>query len=346
MAGDRRRSAARLQSQLLTRPAAGSPEAVVERLLAVQAQDARGFRLALRSRSTGLAASDVDASLDAARLVVSTLNRGTLHLVRAQDFWDLHALTTPQLRTSNGRRLCEEGVDPEQAVTGIDVLARALASGPQTRTQLRSALEAAGVPTARQAFAHVILAATLEGLLVRGPMRGSEQAFVDPSTWIGPRPGSTDRELQLVGLAVGYLRGHGPAGPHDLARWAGISLGQARRAFAGVADQSEAFGDRSEVVLRGPDSATGDEIPAPRLLGAFDPVLLGWSDRDDVIGAHRGIVTANGLFRSFALVQGRAVATWSYARGSVTLTALEPIPQTAQRALAADADEVVRFLSS
>lgn len=42
----------RLATRLLTDPSATAPESVVRRLLAVQAQDPRGFRLAIRSRST------------------------------------------------------------------------------------------------------------------------------------------------------------------------------------------------------------------------------------------------------------------------------------------------------
>jgi hypothetical protein len=55
-----------------------------------------------------LSASDVDAALADRSLVVSWLNRGTLHLVRAEDYWWPHPLTTPQLPilpvTSSPRR--------------------------------------------------------------------------------------------------------------------------------------------------------------------------------------------------------------------------------------------------
>ena len=47
-------------------------------------------------------AADVDAALEDRTLVVSWLNRGTLHLVAAEDYWWLHPLTLPQLATSNG----------------------------------------------------------------------------------------------------------------------------------------------------------------------------------------------------------------------------------------------------
>jgi len=90
-------AAARLRAQLLTEPAP-TPEAVVERLLAVQAQDARAFRLAIRSRTLGCTADDVEAALTERRsLIVSWLCRGTLHLVGADDYAWLHALTAPRI---------------------------------------------------------------------------------------------------------------------------------------------------------------------------------------------------------------------------------------------------------
>ena len=143
--------AERLAAQLLSGPAANSPEQVVDRLLAVQAQDARATRLSIRSRSVGLTAADVDDALTLRRsLAVAWLGRGTLHLVSAADYWWLHPLTTPQLAAGNARRLAQEGVSPAQADRGVEVIGRALTSaGPQTRPVLRALLDSAGVPTAR-----------------------------------------------------------------------------------------------------------------------------------------------------------------------------------------------------
>ena len=86
------------------------------RLLAIQGQDPRGARLAVRVRSQGLSAADIDHALTADRtLVISWLNRGTLHLVRSADYWMLHWLTTPQLETGCARRLAQEGIPPVAA---------------------------------------------------------------------------------------------------------------------------------------------------------------------------------------------------------------------------------------
>jgi len=53
----------RLTAQLLSGPPARDPVAVAERLLAVQGQDPRGVRLAVRARTTDLSATDVDRAL-------------------------------------------------------------------------------------------------------------------------------------------------------------------------------------------------------------------------------------------------------------------------------------------
>jgi hypothetical protein len=319
----RRLIPARLTAQLLAGAPAPDPVAAVERLLAVQAQDPRGFRLAIRARTSGLGATDVERALDCGELLVSWLNRGTLHLVRSEDYPWLHALTTPQLATGNARRLQQEGVSgPARAVRQ---LVRALADGLRTRAQLGEATGLAG-----QALVHALFAATIEGLVVRGPMVGREQGFVLVADWL-PKPGRFDRDAALAELARRFLAGHGPADERDLARWAGIGLRDARAGLAAAGPQPE----------REPAP-----LPPPRLLGAFDPLLHGWVDRTPIVGDHTGIVTDNGLFRPFALVEGRAVATWRLRSGAVELEPFGRLGAGVRRALDDDAADVVRFLAA
>lgn len=323
--------ALRLAAQGLSRPDARTPEEAVGHLLAVQAQDPRGARLAVRVRTTGVAAADVDAAFDGRRLVITWLNRGTLHLVRAEDYWWLHPLTTPQLATGVAGRLRQEGVSPAQAERGREVIAEQVATlGPRTRAELREALGAAGVPTGGQALVQLLAWTSLRGDLVRGPMRGAEQCFVGAEAWLGPRPEPLERPAALAQLARRYLAGHAPAEERDLAKWAGITLGDARLGLAGVVEET----------VRRP----APPLPPPRLLGSYDPLLHGWVSRELVVGAHEGIVTSNGLFRPFALVDGRAVATWGLAAGVVTIHPLERIRRRDLDALEADAAGVLRFL--
>jgi hypothetical protein len=136
--------AERLGAQLLAgAPASSAPE-VVHRLLAVQAQDARGARLAIRSRTAGLSAADVDEALGERSLLITWLNRGTLHLVASEDYAWLHALTTPPLFTANARRLAEEGLTPDAAGRGV-----ALSSAPSPRRARLAVRRCARVSTRR-----------------------------------------------------------------------------------------------------------------------------------------------------------------------------------------------------
>jgi winged helix DNA-binding protein len=342
--------AQRLAVQLLSGTPAGATAEVAGRLLAIQAQDPRGARLAVRARSNGLSAADVDTALTQDRSVVVTwLNRGTLHLVRAEDYWWLHPLTTPPLLRGNFRRLTQEGVPAQDAERAAAVIERSLeAEGPLTRGQLRDRIAAAGVRTQGQAIVHLLALASLRGLTVRGPMAGREHAYVLVRDWLGAPPAPFDRDRALAELAARYLAGHGPASDRDLAQWAGLPLGDARRGLAAIADR---LADRDDglsslATQAGTPGQAGPPLPPPRLLGAYDPLLLGWSSREPIVGEHGRLITVNGLFRPFALVRGRAVATWSMPGGKVTLAPFAPLSPADAAALAADAAEVERFLAS
>lgn len=336
--------AERLTAQLLAGPPAGDAVAVVRRLLAVQGQDQRGARLAIRARTAGLSATEVDRALTEERsLLITWLNRGTLHLICSEDYHWLHALTTPPLATGNARRLAEEGVTPAAAERGVGVIERSLADeGPLTRAQLRERVAAADVPTERQALVHLLVLASLRGIAVRGPMVAGEHAYALVRDWLGERA-PVDRSRALAELARRYLAGHGPADERDLAKWSGLPLRDVRVGLGAVASELRPRADGLLQLARRPHAA---ELPGPRLLGAFDPVLLGWSSREAILGSAKTIVTVNGLFRPFALVRARAVATWKLSAGEVVLEPFAPLARDDATALRADARDVVRYLGA
>jgi len=354
-------TAQRCAAQLLSGPPARSPLEVVRRLLAVQGQDPRGARLAVRARSAGLTAADVDSALTADRsLLITWLNRGTLHLVTAEDYWWLHRLTAPPMTRAIARRLAQEDVAQDAADRAVSVIGSALAGhGPLTRAQLAERIEAAGVRTAGQALVYLLGLASLRGLIVRGPMTGREHAYVLAADWLGPRPARFDparfdRDAALAELARRYLAGHGPASDRDLAKWAGLPAGDARRGLTAIGSALRQRPDGLAELAAGPggqDRPGGAEdgvpaLPPPRLLGAFDPLLHGWTHREPILGPHRQIITVNGLFRPFALAGGRAVGTWRLAGGAVALAPFGPLPEPVAAALRAEAADVVRFLGS
>jgi hypothetical protein len=334
----------RFAAQLLSGKPADSAVDVVERLLAVQGQDPRGARLTIRARSAGLTAASVDRALADRSLVSTWLNRGTLHLVRSEDYWRLHKLTAhPQFQVGCRRILARFEVSDSQAEKGASVVEKALASGgPLTRSALAEKITAAGLPQAGGVALHVLMLASLRGVAVRGPVIGAEQAYVHVREWLGNPPPEPDQDAALGWLARRYLAGHGPAADRDLAKWAGLTLGAARRGLRQIGAELAERPDGLAELATPPGEAVG--LPAPRLLGPYDPVLLGWASRDAILAGHQDIVTVNGLFRPFALVDGKAAGIWAWRDGGVALEPFGELPAAVSAALAAEARDVARFL--
>ena len=326
---------------MLSGPPARDPVAVAERIFVVQGQDPTGFRLAVRARTTGVTAADVDRALTEDRsLVVTWLNRGTLHLVRSEDYPVIQAVTTPPLRTSSERRLAQLGVPPRDVERGIETIERSLArEGPLTSDALCERIAATGVRADRHALYHLLFQASLRGLIVRGPMAERKQAYVLVREWLpGAKP--VDRDEALGEFARRYLAGHAPAGDRDLARWAGIPLRDARAGLAAAGRPPARDAGRP------PDEDTPDaELPPPRLLGSFEPCLLGWTSRTDIVGDHSpNLVTVGGMFYPFAMVRGRAVARWKLRDDGLELEPFRRISKADRKALERDAEDVRRFL--
>jgi hypothetical protein len=336
--------AERFVSQGLAGPPERDAASVAGRLLAIQGQDPRGVRLAIRARSEGLTAAHVDRALTEERsLLITWLNRGTLHLVRSEDYPWLQMLTTPPLVSSCSRRLRQEGVTNQQGEKAVKTIERSLVKeGPLTRHQLRERLDSAGVPTEGQALIHLLFLVAVRGVAVRGPMVGKDHAYVLVRDWLEPQP-AFEREAALAELARRYLVGHAPANDRDLARWAGLPLRDARAGLAAIASELVERDDGLVHLAKHPPIA---EVPGPRLLGAFDPLLLGWISRELILGPHTHLVTLNGIFRPFAMVKGRAVGTWKLNRGKVTIEPLGKVSKAASAALVADAKDVERFMAS
>jgi hypothetical protein len=328
--------------QLLHRPPGYGAVDVVRALLAVQAQDLRAAKLALRARGELFTAADVDAELSERRsLVRGWLGRGTLHIVACEDYWWLLALTARARWTGNVRRLREEGVSEDDADRALKIVERALADeGPLSRAELAERIAAQGIRTQGQATAHIMLRATLLAVTMLGPVRHGNQLFVLTRDWLG-EPVPPDGDAALAELARRYLAGHGPATARDLAAWIGLPLGAARAGLNAIASEILELGD--DLV----DLATHDLVPErvpPRLLGAFDPYLLGWKDREFAVPPEhaRAVHPGGGIIRPSAIVDGVLVGIWSRRDG---LDVLEPLDDAAADALAAEAADIVRFES-
>lgn len=333
---------------------AGDALAAVRRCAGVQAQDAGAARMQVRARTRGLTAAVVDRACHEQRSVVRTwAMRGTLHLVPAEGVRALTGLLGPIIEARYARRRAELGLTPALLERALERMPAVLAGrGPVTRPDLVSALAADGVriDPSGQAPAHLLMVAAGRGLVCRGPDAGGVPTCVLLDEWLPAEP-PRDADAVLADLALAHLRAFGPCDDRDLARWSGLPAAIARRGFGLVAERARAVDTplgRRWVAARSRPPREGDGPPAVRLLGAFDPLLLGHRDRSAVLpSADDRRVASGGWILPTVLVDGRVAGTWraerSARRVAVVVTPFAAL-DGAGGGLAAEARDVGRFL--
>ena len=343
----------RTAAQHFHRPQRYSAVDSVRHLVGVQAQVLSAAGLALRARTEGLTAEQVDrARLNDRSMVLTWAMRGTLHLIAAEDHgWLQPLVIEPQIANAH-RRLKEEGVPTDQPAKAVRLIARMLERvGPLIRSEIAERLRRQGIRTEGQAIAHLVWLAAAHGVICYGPDRNGEQCFVLVRDWLG-KPKLMEPEAARAELAVRYLTAHAPATPTDMACWSGLRLTDAKRAWTAIQDRLVAVEtDRgTRWALRSHETSAPPGLV--RLLPAFDEYLLGWRERDIVASPEQWsrVNRGGGWLHPVVLHDGRIVATWRMERSSKTLSIeikpFDRLPPAVRRGIATEADDIATFLNS
>lgn len=345
----------RLRSQRLS-PSTGEDAVadVVRAVCGVQSQEARADALAVRARSRGLTATDVETALYEDRSVVRTwCMRGTLHLVAASDLPRLRSVFGPVFVARSRRRLRELGLDDERCERAMDAIRDALGDGPLTRDETAESLRRAGIDVdpGGQAIYHLVRRAALLGILCEVAPVDGNAAYGLLEDWVSleePR----NRETALAGLARRYLAAYGPVALEDFASWSGLHGKGIRTAWERVdADDVLVDGRPARMLTHaGADRRPpAERAPVVRLLPGYDAYLLGYAPANRPISPeHRSrIQPGGGVIRPTVIVDGRAVATWrldrSRATASVSVDAFDDLADYGPR-IEAEVNDVGRFL--
>ena len=329
---------------------------LVKELCGIQAQDARAATLALRVRSAGLVAADVERARVQERTIIRTWGqRGTLHLMATEDAGWLLPLLGPVFIAGSRRRRAELGLDEDTCARGMRAIRDALASqGPLTRTELVEQLAVNGIRLEGQARPYLLSRAALEGIICLGPDRGAEPTYVLLSDWIAPGRALSE-EAAYAELARRYLGAYGPATPEDMAAWSGLPISRIRAAWRQIADQlMEVAIDSSAAWMLKSRAAWLDEPPIADqvvcLLPAFDIYLLGYQNRDLTVPRQyaKRVNAGGGMLHPTLLVDGRVAGTWKSQRTKnqldVIVESFEQLAPEVYPRLEAEIAEIARFL--
>ncbi|MER6362330.1 winged helix DNA-binding domain-containing protein [Kitasatospora sp. NPDC001527] len=348
--GPRALGRALLARQHLLERTADGPAAVIGHLGGLQAQAApQPPYLGLLARIDGFTPEALTGLIESRRAVRIALQRGTIHLVTAEDCLSLRPLLQPllerQLRTTYGKRLA--GLD----LDALAVEARALVE-EEPRTFQRLGAELAVTRPDRDPAALAQAARCLLPLVQVPPRglwgRGGPAAHTTAEAWLG-RPLAPAPPLDA--LALRYLAAFGPAAAADLQKWCG--LGGWAAVLGRLAPGLVAFRDEQGRQLYDlPDAPRPDpDTPAPvRLVAPFDNLLLSHADRTRVLPeAYRPrVMTQNGIVLGSLLVDGLVAGSWQLAgegtgAWSVTVRPFAPLARADRDAARAEAERVLAF---
>jgi hypothetical protein len=320
----------------------------VERLGAMQAQEAKPPFIGLWTRIQGFDPKDLLQALHRREVIRATMMRGTIHLVSATDYVALRDFVgqppAATLRILGDRAA---GLDPDEVLPAARQL---LDRAPRDFNQLRALLKEAFPKVNDRALGFVVRHHLPLVMVPTDDRWGfpASAAFTLAESWLGRSPATGGG---AEALALRYLAAFGPATAADLQAWSGVR--GMKPVLDGMRPRLREFHDeRGRVLLDLPDAPRPDgEVPAPpRFLPDFDSLVLAHDDRTRVLAdEHRGLVATKNLrIRATFLHDGFARGTWTIERkrGTATLrmAPFEPLPPGVEAELAEEGDSLLRFV--
>jgi hypothetical protein len=322
--------------------------AAIERLVALQAQQAQPPFIGLWTRLAKFERDDLLKLIRDRQVVRATTLRGTLHLMNAGDFLTFRDTLSPMLAAGMQAVLRErtKGLD----IPAIVAVAREFFREPRTFTELRGELLSRYPEGDERAMGYT---ARMHVPLVAAPDDSTwgftaDPAFISAEAWLSRVPDAGERREDLV---LRYLAAFGPATAADVQAWSG--LGGLKDVLAILRPRLATFRDeRKRELFDLPDAPRPpEETPAPvRFLPGFDNAVLAHADRSRIIADdHRKLVTTKNLqvLPTF-LVDGFVAGTWKCTRAkkaaTLVLSPFATLPAAAKKQLTAEGEKLARFI--
>ncbi len=327
----------RLRRQGLADRDGAGPVDVARRLVGVQAQvpSAAAQAVAVRTATGTVDDGTVDAALAAGALLRTWSMRGTLHLLAADRAPAVLALLASARSWDKGAWQREFATAAQMTALAAGA-AEVLADAVLTREELTAALVAhtrePGLAEALgSGWGAVLKPLAWQGLLCHGPPAGARVTFTSPRVAVPGWPGLPDPDEAARTVVPAFLAAHGPATPAAFDAWllrGATPKARLRRWFAdlvadGTLTEVDVDGETRHARTADLDDLAAATPAGPRLLGPFDPYVLGagTGDPDLVPPAHRGEVSrAAGWIAPVVLAAGRVMGTWSVEEDRLAIT--------------------------
>ncbi|MGO1593562.1 MAG: winged helix DNA-binding domain-containing protein [Ancrocorticia sp.] len=342
----RRISQLRLVAQRLVGEPWETAAEAARAMMCMQGQDWAGALLSLALRTRARSVGSVREAFDAGLIVRSWPQRGTLHVVPAEDIgWYLKLTAQPRLMGQEKRRT-DRGITAHHIDKVRDLTVTLLHVGGPGREAGRSGEKAGGsrgsddverahgvsrdaliacweengVPSGNGWGYYLLHHLCVEGTLVQGPIGvDGKQLFVLAEDWI-QHPRALDRVDAAHEVVARYLASHGPASRKDINWWSQLPLREIDQGIeacsaelTGIDVDGETYWVYNSVMERA--EAIGSATLSRSLLAlpGFDELILGYGSRWMTIPAEHAqdlVPGNNGVFRKSIIQGGTAVGFW------------------------------------
>jgi hypothetical protein len=339
-----------LTRQLLVTRTALPALAVVEHLIAMQAQEPNWPYIGLWTRSTDFRHDDLTALIEDRSVARTTLLRATQHLTSRDDFRWLRPTIQPVLDgTMRHAYFTREtaGLDHAAVIAaGRELLA--------DRTLVRKELGALLAERFPGRDSTVLAGLLQYGVaLVHPPPNGnwgkwgtrSSTPVTLAEAWFG---GPTAELGDVETMIRRYLAAFGPASVMDVQAWSGMT--RLREVVDGLrAELRVVHDEHGRELFDLPDAPLVDgDLPVPvRFLPAYDNLLLGHADRRRVLADEdrKPVFPGQARVRPTFLVDGFVEGVWTVKGSTLLVSPLRPLSKAAAASVVDEAEHLLAFVA-
>jgi hypothetical protein len=314
-----------MHSQRLWGDPLESPEQVVRRLGALQAQEYAYAKWSVAQRAAGVDEAAMDRALSAGTILRTHILRPTWHFVLAEDIRWMLKVSAPRVNALNAYYYRQLSLDDELFATTNGVITNTIErSGHLTRKELAATLDLAGIAASGLRLAYIIMRAELDGIVCSGAPRGKQQtyALVDERA---PDATIMDTDEALAELTRRYFTARGPATLKDFLRWSSLTAIEGRKGLDAIESEleSELMDERTYWFVTS-SSSRKKEPNVVDLVQGYDECIMSYSESRDVLLEDVTYLADTSEVQPFLhaiLLDGRLIGRWKRVleRGSVAI---------------------------
>ena len=343
----------RLHNQHMTHRTCETPQALVQWLGAVQAQDFAAAKWALGLRLHDVTDEDIEQAFTEGTVLRTHVMRPTWHFVSPADIRWLLTLTAPRVHAASAYYNRKLELDEAVFRRTHAVLERVLQGGKQlTRDELASTLKFAGIVTeGEQRVTYIMMQAELDGIICSGARRGKQFTYALLAER-APHAKMLARDEALAELTLRYFVSHGPATIRDFVWWSGLTVADVKIGLAMVSSHLQQETIHGQTYWFSPSTLPVQDLSQMAyLLPNYDEYAVGYTDRSAIFDAlYTNKLDSRGglLFAHMMVLDGQVVGTWkrTFKKNVVGIEAnpFTPLDITAMRAFATSAKRFGTFL--